>query len=198
MTWYEILLLLHVVAAIVWLGSGLLLQILAHRAERSHDDAALARVAKDAAELGGVLFIPASLAVLVLGILLVIDGPWSLDFLWVVLGLVGYLATFLTGILVMKPGSEKIDAIIERDGMSSEALTEIRKLLTKGRVDTVVLYLVVAIMVLKPTGDDVGLLVAMAAIVVAGVAYVVMRLRAIDAEAPGTLSRPAPAAAPPA
>ena len=59
-------------------------------------------------------------------------------------------------------------------------------------MDTVVLYLVVAVMVLKPTGDDVGLLVAMAAIVVAGLAWVGMQLRAIDAEAPAP--RPAVAA----
>ena len=70
---------------------------------------------------------------------------------------------------------------MERDGgMSPEAEIEIRKLLTKGRVDTVVLYLVVAVMALKPTGDDVGILVALAAIVVAGLAYVAMRLRQID------------------
>jgi hypothetical protein len=124
--------------------------------------------------------------VLLFGIGLVVDGPWSLDFLWVALGLAGYAATFLTGILVMKPSSEKLTAIIERDGgMSAEAMLATRKLLAKGRVDTVVLYLVVAVMVLKPTGDDVGLLVAMAVIVAAGLAWVAMRLRALDAEGAG-------------
>lgn len=39
-------------------------------------------------------------------------------------------------------------------------------------------------MVLKPTGDDVGVLAAMAAIVVAGLALTAMRLRALGAEAP--------------
>ena len=50
-------------------------------------------------------------------------------------------------------------------------------------MDTVALYLVVAVMALKPTADDVGVLVAMAAIAVAGVAYVALRLRQIDDEA---------------
>jgi uncharacterized membrane protein len=180
MTWYELLLFLHIVAAIVWLGSGLLLHVQAFRAERAEDTEGLRRINADAAGLSDTLFIPASLATLVLGVLLVIDGPWSFDDLWIVLGLVGYAGTFLTGILIMKPGSEKIAAIMERDGMSAEAEIEIRRLLTKGRFDTVVLYLVVAVMALKPTGDDVGILLALGAIVVGGAAYVGLRLRQID------------------
>ena len=185
MTWYELLLFLHIVAAIIWLGSGLFIQILAVRAERARDVEGLRRVANDAAGLGETLFIPASLATVIFGVLLVLDGPWGFDMLWIVLGLAGYLATFLTGILVMKPGSEKLAAIMERDQgvMSAEAEVEIRKLLTKGRLDTVVLYLVVAIMALKPTGDDVGLLAAFAVIVVGGAAYVAVRLRQIDQDA---------------
>ena len=182
MSFYELLLFGHVVAAIVWLGAGILLHVQAFRAERAHDDEGLRRVAVDSAELSLKLFVPASLSVLVLGLLLVADGPWSFDYLWIVLGLLGYLATFLTGVLVMKPGSERIAEVLDRDGMTQEARVLIRKILAKGRVDTVVLYLVVAVMVLKPTGDDVGLLVAMAAIVAAGLAWVAVQLRAIDAE----------------
>jgi uncharacterized membrane protein len=183
MTWYELLLFLHIVAAIVWLGAGLLINIQAIRAERARDSEGLRRISTDAAALSETLFIPASLATLVFGILLVVDGPWSLDYLWIVLGLIGYAGTFLTGILVMKPGSEKLAAIMERDGMSAEAEIETRKLLTKSRFDTVVLYLVVAVMVLKPTADDVGILVAMGAIVLGGAAYVAVRLRQIDEQA---------------
>lgn len=182
MSFYELLLFGHIVAAMVWLGAGLLLDIQAYRAERAHDDEGLRRVAVESADLSLKLFVPASLAVLILGLLLVAEGPWGFDYLWVVLGLAGYLATFLIGMLVMKPGTEHVAEILDRDGMTQEARTAIRKVMAKARADTVVLYLVVAVMVLKPTGDDVGLLVAMAAIVVAGLAYVATQLRAIDAE----------------
>jgi uncharacterized membrane protein len=189
MTWYELLLFLHLISAIVWLGSGLFLQILATRADRANDVEGLRRVAVDSSALGETLFIPASLSTVIFGVLLVIDGPWTFDTLWVVLGLAGFLGTFLTGILVMKPGSEKLAELMEREGMSPRAEIEIRKLLTKGRVDTIVLYLVVAVMALKPTSDDVGVLVALAAIVLAGLTYVVLRLRQIDEDAahPATL-----------
>lgn len=44
--------------------------------------------------------------------------------------------------------------------------------------------LVVFDMVAKPTGDDVGLLVAMALILAAGIAYIVVSVRAIEARQP--------------
>jgi hypothetical protein len=51
-----------------------------------------------------------------------------------------------------------------------------------GRTDYIVLFLVVADMVLKPTADDVGTLVVMAAILVAGVAYVVVKARSVGVQ----------------
>ena len=36
---------------------------------------------------------------------------------------------------------------------------------------------------MKPTGDDTGVLIAMALILLAGIAYIAMSLRAIDARA---------------
>jgi hypothetical protein len=121
--------------------------------------------------------------VLIAGILLVVDA-WSLDHLWIVLGLIGFAITFGTGLFMLKPESERIHAQIERDGGMTEAsLTAIERFLTKARVDYVVLVLVIADMALKPTGDDVGVLIGMAVIAALGVAYVVMRLNAIDARA---------------
>jgi hypothetical protein len=52
------------------------------------------------------------------------------------------------------------------------------------RLDYVVLFLVIADMVVKPTGDDPAVLIAMALIAIAGVAYVVLRLRALDQQQP--------------
>jgi hypothetical protein len=41
-------------------------------------------------------------------------------------------------------------------------------------------------MVIKPTGDDAAVLIVMALIAVAGMAYIVMGLRALDAQAQPT------------
>jgi uncharacterized membrane protein len=180
MTRYEILLFLHISAAIIWIGAGLLLNVQGARADLRGDQEGIRRALEDAGGLANVLFIPAALAAFVTGLLLVFDGPWSFDQLWIVLGLAGFAATFATGLFVLKPRSEKLAAIIERDGgLSPEALVGARQLMILGRTDYVVLFLVVADMALKPTKDDVGTLVVMAAILVVGIAYVVIKARSV-------------------
>jgi hypothetical protein len=109
-----------------------------------------------------------------------IDGPWSFGDLWIVLGLGGIAATILTGLLVLTPRTDEIAQLMERDGMTPEVATKITQLLTLGRIDIVVLYLVVADMAIKPTGDDVGVLVAMAAIVIAAAVFFSSRARALS------------------
>ena len=56
---YDVYLFFHVVGAIVWLGSGLLLSVLAFRASRAGDEEGLRRLSSDASALSTKLFIPA-------------------------------------------------------------------------------------------------------------------------------------------
>ena len=182
---YEFLLLGHIVAAIIWLGAGFMMTAWGSRAARTRDDATLKKILDDSSRLSNTMFLPAAFAVLVFGILLVLDGPWSFGELWIVLGLLGFAATFVTGLFLSKPRADRIAALMERDGgMSPEAAAETRKLFTIARIDYVVLFLVVAVMVAKPTADDVGLLVALAAILVAAAAYTVWQARSVGEARP--------------
>jgi uncharacterized membrane protein len=101
MTRYDAYKFVHITAAIVWLGAGVMIQLLAGRAQRTRDDNYLHRLFHDAGVLSKVLFIPASLTVVVCGILMVVDGPWDFGALWIVLGLAGYAATFVTGAFIL-------------------------------------------------------------------------------------------------
>jgi hypothetical protein len=67
--------------------------------------------------------------------------------------------------------------------MTTSIAAEMRRVLLLARVDTVVLFLVVAVMVTKPTGDETGLLLAMAAILVGGVAATLATVRNAHAQA---------------
>ncbi|MDQ4018774.1 MAG: DUF2269 domain-containing protein [Actinomycetota bacterium] len=136
-----------------------------------------------------MIFIPSSLLVLAFGIWLTIEGPWSFGDLWIVLGLVGYGLTFLTGVLWIAPQSKRAAEMMARDGgLSSEPEFVARRMTTFARLDMAVLFIVVLDMAVKPTGDDVGTLVLMAALVVAAAAYFGWRAR--------SLPRPALAAGP--
>ena len=159
--------------------------MLANGAARATDGEALGKIVDNTAHLGNRLFIPASLVTLVMGIALTIDGPWSLGHLWVALGLAGFLATFLTGVLVMKPRGDAIAEIRRREGRMTPAATyEARRMLVLGRTDYLVLSLVVVDMAIKPSGDDAGVLVVMALILLAGIAYVLASYRGIEQPAP--------------
>ena len=179
MSFYELLLLIHIIAAVSWVGAGFLLLVLGLKADRTDDEAGIQRILEDNAWLATRLFIPASLTVFVAGVLLMVEGSLGFDQLWIVLGLVGYFATFVTGIAVFKPRGDRIAEMIARDGgMTPVSLAEARQLLALARIDYVVLFLVIADMVLKPTGDDVGLLIGMAAVFVVGLGFAISAAQA--------------------
>ena len=177
---YELLLFVHIAAAIVWVGSGFLIQVQAVRANRMNDQVSLKRILDDVEGLSNTVFIPASLVVVVLGVLMVIDSDaWAFDQLWIVLGLIGYFATFVTGVAVLKPRGEHLAEAMGRDGMSDHVVTKIRELLVLARIDFLVLMLVVFTMAVKPTGDDPGVLIGMAAVLVVGTLLFLSQARAL-------------------
>ena len=117
MTWYELLLFIHVTASIVWIGAGFLSPLLATTYDRESDEAAIKRFVHDQEWLAMKLFVPASLVVVVMGIALVIESDaWTFSYLWIVLGLIGYAATFVTGFFFLRPASERIGAQMEQQG----------------------------------------------------------------------------------
>ena len=145
MTWYELLLFIHIGGSIVWIGAGFLSLVLATTYDRESDEAAIRRFLHDQEWLAMKLFVPASLIVVVMGIALVIESDaWTFDYLWIVLGLVGYAATFVTGFFFIRPASERIGADMEQQGgrLTPELRVRIRKLIVMARVDYVTFALV--------------------------------------------------------
>ena len=66
---------------------------------------------------------------------------------------------------------------MERDGgMSPAAIDQVRRLFLISRIDLVVLSSVVAVMVLKPTADDVGTLLLIVAAIAGATGYSVLAL----------------------
>jgi uncharacterized membrane protein len=149
--WYALFKLIHIVGAVVWVGGGLTLTILAMRAERSSDPGEMATIARQAAFAGERVFAPVGLLVFLMGIAMVINLHWGWGTTWIVIGLVGYAVTFLTGLLVLGPQAKRIGQLIETKGAeAAETQAAIRRILLLARIDMGVLLLVVADMVLKP------------------------------------------------
>ncbi len=64
--------------------------------------------------------------------------------------------------------------------MTPEAFARARRMMMFARLDYVVLFLVVFDMVVKPTSDDVGSLLLMAVVFLAGAVYFGWRARSIE------------------
>lgn len=97
-TLYDWLLFLHLVAAMVWLGGGIMLAAIAVRVLRDPDPGAVGQFIGSLRVLGPLVLAPATVAVLGLGIGLVVDtDTWEFGQLWVQLGLGLFVGAFLIG-----------------------------------------------------------------------------------------------------
>jgi uncharacterized membrane protein len=149
--WYAVFRVVHVVLAVFWVGGGLTLTVLGLRAERLDDPAEMATLARQAAFVGERLFAPAGLLVLLMGIAMVVNGHLGWGHFWVIAGLIGYAATFATGVGVLSPLAKKVDVLLREKGPHDpETQAAIQRILLVARVDQAVLLLVVAVMTLKP------------------------------------------------
>lgn len=165
MTAYDAYLVVHVAAAAVWVGSAFAMALLGLRASLAGSAERAVAFAADSAWLGLRLYLPANLAVLVSGVLLVHEGNWTYEPLWIQLALAGFVVSFLTGALFFGPGWPRVAKLAAGEGAGSPAVrAHCGRLLLGTRLDLGLLLGVIVVMTAKPTGDDVGALVVTAAI----------------------------------
>ena len=100
MTWYELLLFVHIACAVIWLGGSFTFQMYGMVVRRGGDPGEMAQFAGRAGMLGERMFTPASLLVLLAGIGLMLEGSWDWGLLWVDFALVAFAASFLVGLAV--------------------------------------------------------------------------------------------------
>jgi uncharacterized membrane protein len=107
---YDWLLFLHIVAAMVWLGGGVVIAALATRALRDPAPDAVAQFVGTLRVIGPRVLAPATVAVVGLGVWMVLDSTaWSFGQLWVQLGLGLFAAAFVTGAAYQSRAAIKAD-----------------------------------------------------------------------------------------
>jgi uncharacterized membrane protein len=148
---YEVLKTLHIVAVVIWLGAGFLIALLIARAERSKDRQRQFGYYQDVGWLSPRLFIPASLATLILGILVTAEGDIGFDQAWISIGFAGWAISFLLGILYFKPESQRIAAIAVERGLEDPELHARTARMSKVEwFQLLILFAVIVDMVAKP------------------------------------------------
>jgi uncharacterized membrane protein len=97
-TLYDWLEFLHVFAAMIWVGGLVAVGVFAIQALRSGDREVIARLVGSLGVIGPLLFAPAMVTVLGLGIWLVVDSDaWDFGQTWIWLALTLFAAAFLLG-----------------------------------------------------------------------------------------------------
>jgi uncharacterized membrane protein len=153
---YELLLYIHIVGAVVWLGGGVATQFFALRALASGDSRRIAGFALDIKWVGDRVLASASLLTLVAGIALVWESEaWGFGDDWIVIALVLFAITFAAGVGFFGPESARIAKVVESEGADSPAAqARISRILVLSRLDLVLLFLIVFDMAVKPSFDE--------------------------------------------
>jgi uncharacterized membrane protein len=148
-TLYTGLKFVHVLAAIIAVGTNVTYGVWLTRARHSPESELFA--------LRGVKFLddrvanPAYGVLLIAGILTVLEGHWSFGQLWIVLGIVGYVLVVAIAVAVFTPSLRGQIEVLATDGRGSPRYRELgRRVQTSGAILGVIVIAIVFIMVTKP------------------------------------------------
>jgi uncharacterized membrane protein len=149
--WYLVFKTIHVLAAIIWLGGGAMITVLAWNAQRTRDNAQLLQIGKQAEWLSMRVFVPASLVLVAMGFVLMHKGHFSYGSFWTLFGLIAWGVSFIVGIAFLGPESGKLARLIETKGPEDPAvMARLNRIISVARADVVLILLVAADMVAKP------------------------------------------------
>lgn len=142
---------IHVLAAVVWIGGSIVLQILSSRVQSAGDPGRIAAFGADAQFVGTRVFAPSSGLLLLSGIATVLAAGWGWEELWIGLGMVGWLAVAGIGGGMIGPQSQRLKRLVAESGPGHPDVRRISQRI--GRLSRFLLalfVLMVADMVFKP------------------------------------------------
>lgn len=151
MTWYELLLSLHILSAALWFGSSLAITVISYRLLASGNGAGFAGFVPAAGWWAGRAHPVAGVVLLVTAGLMIADA--NLDFeLWIILALVGWFIAGGLGGSLIGPRAKALEEDLAANGGTltdtSRAIAD--KLLLATRLELAILALVIVDMVVKP------------------------------------------------
>lgn len=147
---YQLLLYLHILSGIVWVGGAIYAQVLAFRVSRSEDPAELPPLARHLAALGIRVFMPASVLIIVTGSIMTIQA-WSFGQLWIALAVALWVLSAALGGIYVGPRINRVAALFDAEGPTSpSARGLLGRLFLVSRLELVSFLVIVGLMVFKP------------------------------------------------
>lgn len=151
MFWLKFLTTVHVLAAVIWVGGGVAIHILARRTLRRGDSAEICAFSKEINTVAMRLFAPTSLILLIAGVFLVNKAGYDFSDLFVQLGLGAWVISFLVGIGYYGPQDKRLQALLAEKGPDDpRVVANVRSAVMVNGIELLILVLVVIDMTWKP------------------------------------------------
>ena len=147
---YQLLLYVHIICAVIWVGGALYAQLLAVRVNRSPDPSELPHLARHIEYLGTRVFLPAALLLFVAGTAMTMQA-WSFGQTWIAISVALWVLSAVTGAVYLGPRVKRAGELFEAEGPTSEAgRALINRLFVVSRLELLAFALIIALMTFKP------------------------------------------------
>ncbi len=149
MSWYELLLTLHILAMATWFGSSLAITAMGFMSLKTGPEA-FGTFTLPATKWASRAHPAAGVVLLLTGFAMVADADYDFE-LWIILAIVGLVVAMGIGGALIGKTADGIVKRLEAGSMTTEELTtDARQLLLYTRIELVIIVLVVVDMVAKP------------------------------------------------
>lgn len=145
---YELLLAIHLLAAVTWVGGSIAMTLMGARMT-----AAQRREITPQFSWYGEKVIPGSAAILLIAGILLVNELESVEItdLWILLAIAGWLVSAAFGVGVFGPAGKQVQAAIAA-GDTATADKAYERIMTFSKIDTLLVVLVLIDMAVKPGG----------------------------------------------
>jgi uncharacterized membrane protein len=151
MSLYELLVIVHILAAAIWIGGGVTFALLAMRAWSTPDDERAIELSRMGDFVGTRMFAPAAFVLLGAGVWAVAEGDWEWGDDWVSIGFAGWIIGFLIAMVWHNAEGRRIREAVADGGASGPRARGIATTgMIVGLVELAVLVVVVWARVAKP------------------------------------------------
>jgi len=148
---YTVLLAIHILCAVIWVGGGVSIHIMGRRALASGDRQRMLQFSEEANWVGTRIYAPVSLILLVVGVLLVNVRDYSHGDVWISVAYTAWLISFAIGVGYYGRAAKKRDALIAAEGIDGPGfLATYKQVMTVNTIELTILLLVVIDMAIKP------------------------------------------------
>ncbi len=147
---YQLLVYVHVVSAVIWVGGAVFGQVFALVVMRGGDPAELPLLGRRFERVGNLLFMPAAVLILLSGAAMVVQA-WRFDQAWIALAIALWVVSAAAGALYVAPRIKRAGELFKAEGAESPvARQQIARVFLVTRLELVSFAVILALMVWKP------------------------------------------------